>query len=178
MTAPLTRNPLNYWDGSAWQPIGPAGITGPIGPTGPDGQAVRSSSGGCRFRSTQTAQPNGALWDADNFVADALSTDPNPCMYIRASNELGVLRNTTATIMTATLRLTNGAPVIGRSCITFYLNGSLSLGRMPIREVEDTVSVTVLAHLALADKIRVQVYMFCTGTPFAYTLDVTAALAP
>ncbi len=177
---PTTKNPLSYWDVSGqWTVLGPRGITGPPGPTGPDGSAVRTSSGGCRFRGSQTAQPSGAIWDTDNFVADSvLSTDPNPCLGIAASNELTVLRNTTAMILTATLRMTSGAPITARSCITFYLNGSLMLGRMPVRENEDTVTVTALFHPTLGDRLRVQVYLNTTFTPFGYTCDVTAALTP
>jgi len=165
--------------GGRWTPLGPPGITGPTGPTGPDGQTARTSCGGCRFRSTQTAQPSGAIWDADNFVADTtVSTDPNPCLAISASNELQVLRNTTAMILTATLRMTNGAPITARSCITFYLNGSVMLGRTSVRENEDTITVTAIGHLALGDRIRVQVFLVTTLTPFGYTCDVTAALTP
>lgn len=171
-------NPLRYWDGSGWTLLSPVGITGPAGPAGPDGSAVRTSCGGCRFRGSQTAQPSGAIWDADNFVADAVSTDPNPCLGIAASNELTVLRNTTAMILTATLRMTNGAPIVARSCITFYLNGSLMLGRTSVRANEDTITVTALGHLALGDRIRVQVFLVTTLTPFGYTCDVTAALTP
>ena len=173
-------NVAKFWDAGSgtWKTVDtPKGITGIQGPVGP--VATRTSCGGCRFVGTQGAgQPSGVIWDADNFVVGADSVDPNPCMNVSASNELGVLRNTSNTLIQATIKITNGTQINNRSCITIFIMNSVLLGRESFIHGEDTVTVMALAALNLTDKIRVQVYLNSAGPAFAYTCEVTAALTP
>lgn len=166
-----------YWNGTAWVPVDrPVGVTGATGPAGAAGTAARTSCGGCRFVGSQTAQPTGVIWDVDNFITSADSVDPNPCMYVSASNELGVLRNTSNTFIQITLRVTGGS-ITARSFVGIYINGSVGLGRQQIIQSDDAITVIGIAALGLTDKIRFQVYLNGSAS-FAYTADVTAALTP
>ena len=172
---------VKYWDApsTSWKTVDtPTGTTGPGGAPGPDGK--RTSCGAVDFNFSQCCQPNGAIWHVDNFVIDALSTDPNPCLSVSASNELQVMR-AGSLLLSVTLALV-GSRYTARSMIEMQVYRSSSdydtIARIGPIPVEDTVSTFAIAQLAAGARLRVYTMLQTNAAGnISYSGHYTGALA-